>query len=209
MSVRSFFPFRPALLLLLFLPLLISSCGNGDFTPKPKGYFRIDLPEKTYQEFNGPCPFTFEYHKEALLRKDNNPRSEPCWMNIEYPGFGATIHLSFKPLTTDSISKVLEQYIEESRTLVYKHTVKASDILEDRIEDDSARVFGLIYRLEGNAASSMQFYITDSTRYFVRGALYFNVATNIDSLSPVIRYIQDDILHFVNTFGWKKNKPED
>lgn len=178
---------------------LLSSCSSDDFIPKPKGYFRIDLPPKQYRKYNNDCPFAFEFHKEAEIKKGN----EPCWMNIEYPDQKATIHISYKKIENDSSKKQIEQCIEDSRSLVYKHTVKASDIIEDRIRDDSSKVYGLLYSLEGNTASSMQFYLTDSAHHFIRGALYFNVATNADSLSPVIRYIQDDILHFVNTFEWK------
>ncbi len=185
------------------LILIFFSCNNTDFTPKPKGFLRIDLPKKSYQKFTGDCPFNFEFHKVAQIKKDPQFVKEPCWLNIEYPQQNATIHLSYKKISKDSSLKQLEQYIEDSRSFVYKHTVKASDIIEDRIIDDTAKVYGLLYSLEGNAASSMQFYLTDSVNHFVRGALYFNASTNADSLSPVIRYIRDDIHHFVNTFEWK------
>lgn len=207
--------------------ILLCSCHSDDFTPKPRGYFRIDLPEKSYQKYETGCPFTFEFHKLARININPDKIQEPCWVNIEYPRFNATLHLSYKKISDaglpDSLNKktlrmnpsdensgqpsrdsILLKYIEDSRSLVYKHTVKATDIIEDLISDDSSRVYGLLYSLEGNAASSMQFYLTDSTNHFVRGALYFNVATNVDSLFPVIRYIQDDILHFVNTFEWKQ-----
>lgn len=178
----------------------LTSCNNDDFTPKPKGYFRIDLPSKSFQKYKDDCPFTFEFQKEAIIKFD---RKEPCWMNIEYPHHNATVHISYKKIEKDSSAKQTEQYMEDSRSLVYKHTVKATDIIENPIKDDSSKVYGLLYSLEGNTASSMQFYLTDSVNHFVRGALYFNVATNSDSLLPVIRYIQDDILHLVNSFEWK------
>jgi hypothetical protein len=39
--------------------------------------------------------------------------------------------------------------------------------------------------MQGNAASSTQFYVTDSTTHFLRGVLYFYSAPNADSLKPV------------------------
>ncbi len=189
---------------LYLIPLyLLTSCNTDDFSPRPKGYFRIDLPRKSYLKYDSTCPFTFEFHKKARINKNDN---ESCWMNIEYPAQNATIHISYKKIESGDSQKQIEQYIEDSRSLVYKHTVKATDIREDRIKDDSSNVYGLLYSLEGNTASSMQFYLTDSVNHFMRGALYFNVTTNVDSLLPVIRYIQDDILHLVNTFEWKKDK---
>lgn len=197
--------------------LIFLSCNQEDFSPKPKGYFRIELPARSFQKYSGNCPFTFEFHRDAVIGNDNEKISEPCWMNIDYPFLNATIHLSYKKIEkkspgistfeSDSLmnreENLLNDFIEDSRTLVYKHSVKASNIIEDRIIDDSSKVYGLIYTLEGNAASSMQFYLTDSVNHFVRGALYFNTETNADSLAPVIRYVQEDILHFVNTFEWK------
>lgn len=182
--------------------LLLSACNNENYSPRPKGYYRIDLPSKSFKDFRTACPFSFEYHSGAEILYENKG---PCWFNIEYPGLHATIHLSYKEIAPDSGNKQLIQYAEDSRSLVYKHTVKATDIIEHRIRDDSSKVFGLLYLLEGNAASSMQFYLTDSAHHFLRGALYFNVSTNVDSLYPVIKYIQEDIHHLVSTFEWESN----
>ena len=150
--------------------VFITGC-NEEYIPKPRGYFRINLPKAVYKTFNpNDCNFKFDIHQQAFIIPDREGLQEPCWHNIYYPKFKSTIHLSYK-----TIEKNLNEMIEDSRSLVYKHTVKASDIKEFPIIDDSLKVYGLLYELEGEAASLMQFYLTDSINHFVRGALYFNV----------------------------------
>lgn len=180
----------------LFLSLLYA-CEEV-YTPKQKGYFRIDLPENTYQNFENDCPFSFQYSNHAIVKADNNPNAEPCWLNIDYPKFKARIHLSYKKIDNN-----LNNFSEESRTLVYKHTVRANDIRENLIQLDSNKVYGIYYDLQGNAASFIQFHLTDSSKHFLRGSLYFNSRPNRDSLQPVLDFIQKDIQHFIETTKWK------
>jgi len=94
--------------------------------------------------------------------------------------------------------------MEDSRKLAYQHSVKAEAINEKLVKRDTAKVFGLLYDIEGlNTASSVQFFLTDSTNHFLRGALYFNLVPRNDSLSPVIKFIKKDITHLIETFKWK------
>jgi hypothetical protein len=37
----------------------------------------------------------------------------------------------------------------------------------------------------------------------MRGALYFNVVPNIDSLKVVVDFLRKDIVHMIKTFEWK------
>jgi gliding motility-associated lipoprotein GldD len=69
--------------------------------------------------------------------------------------------------------------------------------------NEKERVYGILYDIKGNSASSLQFYLTDSSRHFFRGALYFNVQPNKDSLAPVIDYFREDIIYLIETFSWK------
>lgn len=185
-------------ILILSCIVLMCSCEEN-YTPKPKGYFRIDLPKHEFKNFSPDgCPYSFDINKEAFITMNETKAAEPCWFNVFYPRYKSTLHFSYKPVQND-----LNKYLEDSRTLVYKHTVRASDIQEKLIVNDSSKVYGLVYFLEGNAASSMQFYLTDSTNHFVRGALYFNAKPNPDSIAPVQNYIQEDIVHFIETFRWK------
>lgn len=179
--------------------ILFSACSDDDYyAPKPKGYYRISFPEKTYQKFDSDCPFTFDHPTYSKVFRDRRNVAEPCWMNLEFPKFNATLHISYKELKGDFL-----KYLEDSRTLAVKHQVKASGMEELPVIKDSSNVFGLIYRIEGNTASSLQFHLTDSTNHFLRASLYFNCKPNKDSLAPVLEYITEDVNRFIENFEWK------
>lgn len=182
----------------IIVAVTLSACQE-DYAPKPRGYFRIDFPEKEYLRFDTAYPYTFEYPVYARVIPDTRPTSEPFWVNVDFPQFQGRIHVSYKP-----VDQNLPEYLEDARTFVVKHIPKA-DAIEDsliyRPEDD---VYGLVYYIDGmQAASSCQFFVTDSSSKFLRGALYFNVPPNNDSLAPVISFIREDIRHMLETFRWK------
>lgn len=185
------------LLLSFVIAAFLCSCG-GDNIPKPKGFFRIDLPAKRYQTFSEDCPFTFRHPVYSSVVPYIGDQKETCWYNIEFPKFKGTIHLSYYPLNND-----LSKHIEDSRALAFKHSVKANAIDERRFNSSVKNVNGLVYEIAGNAASSIQFYLTDSTRHFIRGALYFNASPNFDSIAPVQEFIKADIDTMLNSFRWK------
>lgn len=184
----------------LFLILLagLAACEQ-DYTPKPRGFFRIDLPEKEYARFDTTWPYAFDYPVYAVISPDTRPSSEPWWMNIDFPMYKARIHVSYK-----TIDDNLPEYLENTRTFVIKHIPKAEAIIDTLIYNPDRRVFGMIYYIEGSgAASPCQFFVTDSARHFLRGALYFNIPPNNDSLAPVIRFIEADIRQMISGFEWK------
>jgi gliding motility-associated lipoprotein GldD len=182
----------------LVVCIFFAACTNN-YTPKPRGYFRIDFPEKKYRMFDTACPFKFEYPVYGEIVKDTQPQAEPYWMNVEFPAYRAKVHLSYKRVKNN-----LNGFIEDSHTLAYKHAIKADGIEELLISKPEKHVYGLIYEIEGNAASSIQFYLTDSVRNFLRGSLYFETQTNKDSLAPAIVFFKKDVLHIIETFNWKK-----
>ncbi|HNQ13549.1 MAG TPA: gliding motility lipoprotein GldD [Bacteroidia bacterium] len=188
-----------SVLIILFFVLIIAACSscNQEYVPKPKGFFRISFPEKKYIASNSQCAFDFQIPDYSVLLADTGMGKEPCWFNWNFPLYNAQIHLSYKP-----VHKNLQTYVEDSRTLVYKHAIKASSINEDRIYGAS-NVSGIMYSLGGQSASTVQFFLTDSTHHFIRGALYFNVETQPDSLAPVIDFIKKDIEHMIATLHWK------
>ncbi|HPI31437.1 MAG TPA: gliding motility lipoprotein GldD [Bacteroidales bacterium] len=189
-------------IVLLFALMFLYACNNDDYVPKPRGYFRIALPEKKYKLFDSIYPYSFEYPDYSLVRPDMDKRAEPYWMNLEFPSFKGTLHISYKKVTSDSI---LYQYFEDARTFANKHIAKAEDIEPKIIRDDQHQVYGMIYDISGSGvASTYQFCVTDSTTHFLRGALYFNVIPNNDSLSPVIDFIKSDIDHLIQTLRWTK-----
>jgi gliding motility-associated lipoprotein GldD len=179
------------------LSFLWIACSEGHYTPKPRAYFRIDFPEKVYQTYQDSCPFQFDYPTYARIvtyTEGNNY----CWFNMDFPGQGARVHFSYFRVNDN-----LNEHLENSRTLAYKHTVKANEIIEELHMNSDDRVFAHHYSIRGNTASSSQFYITDSTTHFLRGALYFSCFPNSDSLQPSIDFVQADILRLIESFKWK------
>jgi len=156
---------------------------------------RIDLPTKEYKAYDGNMSYSFELLVYAFITSDSVNRE---WSNIEFPLNNATVYMTYKALNND-----FARYLEESREFVYKHTVKADAINESFYGNDDKKVYGILYDIKGNTASSVQFFITDSTDHFLRGSLYFNSVPNKDSLGPVIEFIRADIVHMMETFSWK------
>jgi len=129
---------------------------------------------------------------------DSERDAEPCWLNVQFWNLNGTLHLSYKDIKNN-----LYQYTEDSRSLTDKHMVKATAIDETPVYNPENHVYGIKYDIEGNTASAVQFYVTDSVHHFLRGSLYFNLPPQIDSLEPVIRFVEADIDHLINTFSWK------
>jgi len=189
------------LLFIFSCVIVLTSCGDDEdevFIPKPKGYFRIDFPKKEYRVYDSLCPYSFEIPTYAFINNDKHLGADPCWLNINFPKYNAQIHLSYKVVTNN-----IDSLFSQSRDFVVKHQVKSTGIDETVIIRDSAKVYGLVYDISGNSASNVQFYVTDSTHHFMRGALYFNSVPNIDSLKIVVDYLRLDILQMIKTFKWK------
>lgn len=183
--------------------MLLTSCDEPIYTPKPKGYFRIDLPEKEYQRYSSECPYSFEYPVYAKVEGHNTffgqDVSDSCWLDIRIPRLTGDIHLSYKRIGGNN---TLEKLIEDAHQLAYKHTIKADYIDESLIRTPTG-VGGILYELGGNSASNIQFYLTDSTQHFLRGSLYFGATPNQDSLAPVIQFVRADMLHLIETLRWE------
>jgi len=193
----------PLILLMLVIVGFIS-CREVA-VPKPKGYFRIDLPQKKYVMFNetdreNNLPLKFEYPVYGNIPENGNDKSEPGWFNIEFPAYKARIYLTYKDVVGD-----LESLIEQTYTMnVKNHITKADAINEQPIYDNENRIFGILYDLKGNTASAVQFYVTDSINHYLRGSLYFESEPNADSLAPVIDFFREDVIHLIETLKWKE-----
>ncbi|MFN8296080.1 MAG: gliding motility lipoprotein GldD [Chitinophagales bacterium] len=187
------------------ITLMITSC-NENYTPKRNGYFRIDFPkERKYISYeNTLCPFTFEYADYGKIQKDSSDLEEmhnhPCWFNIIYPEYKAKIYLSY---TAISASEPLDKLIKDSYKLTFKHTIKADYIDETVIKGKNKNVDGILYDVGGNAASAVQFYLTDSKQHFLRGSLYFYASPNVDSIAPAVTYFREDVQHIIETLQWR------
>ena len=184
--------------------LLIWGCSEK-YTPKPRGYFRINFPEKKYKPLPDKYPYQFEIPDYSVITQDSYTLDNPDWINVEVPANKAEIHISYYQLQNQATPahEFLNKLMEESHELAYKHTIKADAINEQVYMNPAKRVYGLVYRIEGNAASPMQFFLTDSTNNFLRGSFYIREVPNIDSLKPIIDFIEPDIIHMIETTTWK------
>ena len=183
------------------LLLAVFTACSERYTPKPRAYFRIDLPEKRYRLFNDKA---YPYSCELPVYSTVVPfaaKGEKYWYNINFPDLNATINMSYKPLNDTN----LKEHIADALLFVDKHQGKASRIRELNLNDPKSRIYGMLFDIRGvGVASTYQFYITDSLKHFVRGALYFDGAPNNDSLAPVIEFLKSDIDHLLETFQWRR-----
>lgn len=186
------------LLFLLAIGCVFLSCNSSNYLPKPIGYNRIPLPEATYQSLPDTLPYQFEYSTHAELRKNESWITERYWVDLHYPYFDADVQVTYKPIYN---SELTEEYLNDSYRLTSKHNVKAYAMEEKVLVLKSGNVAS-VTELEGEVPSQFQFHITDSTRHFLRGALYFKTASKNDSLAPAIEFIKEDLIHLLNTLEW-------
>ena len=211
----------PVTIALLMFLLFNTSCNNS-YTPKPRGYFKIDFPKHNYQLFNKPgYPYSFEYPVYASITQDSSffeqQPENPYSFNIDFPGFQGKIYVSYieiggksrfktrnaKGQYIDSIGlNTFDNLVKSSYAMTYKHTSKASSI-EDSAFTTPSGIEGIYFKIGGNAATANQFLVTDTVKHFLRGALYFDATPNEDSLGIVNHFLQQDMKHFINTLTWK------
>ena len=186
-------------LAVLLLLLVAAACGDRNPQPKPRGYFRIDMPEKQYVTLDTMPRYSFEYPAYATITPDYYSLNEKDWANVVFPSFKGTVHISYK-----NVDNNLSEYVEDAYRMITKHITKATGIRDSVVINKDKNVYGLVYFLDGEGvASPLQFYLTDSTEHFLRGSLYFNIYPNNDSLQPVIDFITDDVRHLITTLEWK------
>lgn len=172
--------------------LLVTSCGENVIV-KPKATLHLQYPEPVYRTIELGCPFSFELNVHANITKRDN-----CWINLVYPKMKATIHLTYREVDNN-----LDSLLYDAQKLTFDHTIKASAIYEQPRVDSISDVYGMLYMIDGNAATSTQFYVTDSIRHFITGSLYFKSKPNFDSILPAISYIRDDIRVIMESIQWK------
>lgn len=176
------------------------ACTENTYTPKPRGYFKIEFPEKRYRSFDQGCAFSFAYPAYAEMQKDKSSDAGECWYNLSFPKFNGRLHLTYYDVNS---SKEFENLVEDARTFAFKHTVKAQAIDQKIINYPDKKLYGIYYAIEGNTASSVQFFLTDSAKHYFRGALYFYERPQYDSIQPVIQFIKKDIDSMIHSFKWK------
>ena len=179
---------------------LVSCHSNHDYSPKPRGFFRIVFPQKAYRDYNEGCPFTFSYPEYATIEPDKNKNARPCWLNMQFAQFNGTLHLTYDAITSKNEFDMLT---EDARKFAFKHTAKATSIDQGIIHYPDRKIYGIYYSIDGNAASSVQFFLTDSTKHYLRGSLYFNSVPRLDSIQPVLTFVKKDVDVLIRTLKWK------
>lgn len=196
---------RKYLFCLLAGSISIMACEEPTYTPKPRGFPKVVLPTKEYKKFDEQyCAFSFEYPAYAVIEQDTvffdeKPPSD-CWFNVKVPSLNAEIHCSYYNIDSKN---TLEKLRNDAFQLAGKHNVKA-DYIDELPINKPNNVSGFVFNIEGPVASPFQFYLTDSTRRFMRGALYFDAKSKPDSLKPIIEFMKADMMQMVNTFEWNK-----
>ena len=199
-SVQSSFGF---LSIIICLSSIIFISCNSTFVPKQRGYFNIPLPQHQYQVFDQPgFPYSFEIPVYAKVVQDTTffdaKPENPWWINIDFPQFSGRIYISYKDLAGNDFGKM----VNDAFKMTYKHTTKATSINDSLMQTPNG-LHGVYFTVSGNAATGKQFFLTDSIKHFLRGALYFDTTPNEDSLAPVSNFLQQDLQHLINTFKWK------
>ena len=185
-------------LIILIVTSFITGCS--DYSPKPYAYPRVIYPEKAYKSIDVDCPFTFDIPVYSELKKYDD-KNEPCWYNLVYTPFDATLHLSYVPLKTPND---LDSLAEDAYRMVFKpHHQVAEEIVLREISDTTKGLTGMIYDLEGKTATPFNFYLTDGKDHFFRGSFYFNSKTKMDSIMPVYKFLNEDIKRTMESFEFK------
>jgi len=190
--------------LFLGLCFLFLACEDVIYSPKPRGFPKVNYPEKKYVSFEAHyCDFTFEIPDYSIVQQDtlffDEKPAHPCWFDVYFPNFNARIHCSYFPIDENND---FDKLTNDAFVLANKHNLKANYI-DDLVIQKPDGVGGIVFNIEGPVASPFQFYLSDSTSHFLRGALYFNTQTRPDSLKPIIEFVKTDIMHMINTFEWK------
>ena len=185
--------FRKVCTIGLFGVLLgLQSCKD-DVLPKPEAYLRLEYNEADYVTFSNRCPYTFDFNDRAEIEEEKD-----CSFKIHYPKMKATVYLTYKPVRNN-----IDSLLRDAQKLTYKHVIKADDILEQPFINEKEKVYGMFYKVGGNAATNAQFYLTDSTRHFIAGSVYFYAKPNFDSIMPATDYISNDMRRLMETVHWK------
>lgn len=182
------------------------------YYPKPRLFPKVEYPQRNTIAFDKEyCPFTFEYsdfmayHQDTVFLTKSAPN--PCWFNLSYEGFKSDIHFTYTDISAktpqERAEKVYKVYKDAYR-LSDEHDKKANLNEDLLINIPERNVYGVLYNIEGDVASSFQFVLTDSVHHAVRASLYFRSVPKQDSMAPIVEFMKTDIMNIINSFHWKK-----
>ncbi|TGD58756.1 gliding motility lipoprotein GldD [Flavobacterium humi] len=187
MSKKYYIPF-------LFMAISVATVScKDDVLPKPKSYLSLNYPEPNYAQFDGKCGYSFDYNTLGKVVAEDN-----CNFKIEYPKLKATVYLNYKPVKSN-----IDLLLRDAQKLTYEHVIKADGIFEQPYINKAQKAYGMFYEVGGNAASQSQFYLTDSTKHFLVGSVYFYAKPNFDSVLPAAEYVKNDLRVLMESLKWK------
>jgi len=178
--------------LVLITVVLLISCGEESL-PKPKAYLNLEYPELGYNKLNKSRPYRFDIAKNTTLKSLPNH-----WLKIQYPKLKASVDITYRPINNN-----LRELLIEAEKLVLEHTVKADHISWRDYTNKNTKVYGKMCEISGDAASQIQFHVTDSTNHFLKGSLFFYTKPNYDSILPAVEYIKKDMIKMLETLTWE------
>ena len=176
---------------ILIFTLVAFACTKATL-PKPSAFLSLTYPKKSYKKLPLKKPYAFEVLESTILIDQANH-----WLKIKYPSLKASIDITYRPIENN-----IEELLTDAEKLVFKQTLKAAQIIPKDFINSEKRVFGSVYEITGNAASQIQFHVTDSTNNFLKASLYFYITPNYDSILPAVEYIKKDILNLIETLEW-------
>lgn len=184
--------------------LLISCREEVAILPKPRAYPRVDFPVKQYEKASLPdCAIQFEKPKYAQVVKDEfffkEKTPDPCWFDVVFPSFNGKLHCSYYPING---RVAFDSLVTDAFALVGKHRIKAN-FRDEFVIKKNNDVSGVLFDMGGPVASPMQFFLTDSTQHFFRGALYFENKVNPDSMNIIHEFVKEDINKMIESFSWE------
>lgn len=186
---------RRLICLLCVVSVLLYGCDDNS-TPKPKGYLALEFPPHQYEQFQANCPYSFVVNKAAVVTPSY--RDQPCRFDIVYPEMNGTIYLTY-----ESVNGNLRQLLRDAQQLPLQHTIKADEIVGNKYRNAQHHTYGMLYTVTGNAASQVQFYLTDSVSHFITGSVYFRKEPNYDSIYPAAVYLEKDIEKLMESLQWR------
>lgn len=191
------------ILLAVLLAVLFTGClGDKNIGPKPKTYFRLDIPEPTYSKFDTlDLPFVFQYPDYGNIERSEGRFENKNWFNVNFPNYGSKLYLSFMRITPEI---TLANLVSDSYNMTKEQDKFATGVIERAYSDSDAKVYAYVFEIKGRrVVSPYQFYITDSSTYFLRGVLSLDIKPNNDSLAPIITRVVEDLDYLISTFEWK------
>ncbi len=178
--------------MVLAFTVAVTSCKE-ETLPKPKAQLRLEYPAPTYGFLGTSCPYTFEKSNYAMVIVNDK-----CWVNMDYHELNASVNMTYRP-----VNQNLKELFLEAEKLTFNHAIKADGISSVPYANRDKKVYGSVFEVTGNAASPIQFHVTDSSKHFITGAVYFNVQPNYDSIKPAINYLHKDIIRMIESMEWK------